>query len=115
MNGVTFNRGMLCVESPDGELHPIGEVGEIELDEAVSAKDAIPNLHVSSETTLSIELTQDQVNALFELIVRAREHALDLVRAQGYSRIAHLARHARKHRTRKKNLFRAYRIFREEC
>ena len=42
MNGVTFNQGMLFVESPDGELHPIGEVGEIELDEAVSAKDRSP-------------------------------------------------------------------------
>ena len=114
MNGVTFNQGMLYVNSPDGELHPIGEVNEMALDEVVNVEDAIPELRVSSEANISITLTQEQVDAFIETLVRVREHALDLVRAQGYTRIAHLARHARNHRTRKKNLFRAYRILKRE-
>lgn len=114
MKNVSFNSGVLCVGSPDGEFSPIGEVKEMDLDEVVNVEDAIPDLRVSSEANISITLTQEQVDAFIETLVRVREHALDLVRAQGYTRIAHLARHARNHRTRKKNLFRAYRILRKE-
>lgn len=115
MKNVSFNSGVLYVGSPDGELSPIGEVNEMALDEIVNVEDAIPELRVSSEATLSITLNQEQVDAFVETMVRVvRERVLDLVRAQGYTRIAHLARHARKHRTRKKNLFRAYRILRKE-
>ena len=114
MKNVSFDSGVLCVGSPDGELSPIGEVKEMDLDEVVNVEDAIPYIRVSSEANISITLTREQVDAFIETLVRVREHALDLVRARGYTRIAHLARHARNHRTRKKNLFRAYRILRKE-
>lgn len=121
MNNISFNPGVLYVSSPNGELHPIGECKEIELGEVMDNEDvtddagvAIHNVLTSSETTLSFTLTQEQVNAFMETLLNIRELVLDLVQVAGYSRIAYLAQHARKHRTRKKNFHRAYQILTRE-
>lgn len=116
MSDITFNPGALYVSDPDGKLYPIGEVEENNFYEPVTDDTGAP-IHetlTSSEATLTLTLTQEMVNAFIEQLLNVRELVLDLVREEGYSRIAHLARHARKHRTRKKNLFRAYRILQRE-
>ena len=116
MNNITFSPGTLYMGSPDDEMHPIGEVEETNFYDPVTDADGVP-IHETltrSEATLTITLTQGMVNALIEQLFEMRELVLDRVREAGYSRIAHLARHARKHRTRKKNLFRAYRILKRE-
>lgn len=116
MNNITFGPGTLYMGSPDGEMHPIGEVEETNFYEPVTDAAGVP-IHgtlTSSETTLTITLTQDQVNALFDAIHDMSGKVINLVRENGYPRIAHLISHARKSRTRKKNLFRAYRILEKE-
>lgn len=116
MSDIIFNPGVLYVGSPDGELHPLGECEETELCEAVENKD-IPRINdilSSSENTFTLTLTQAQVDAFFETLFKIREVALDLIQEAGYSRIAHLATRAKKHRTRKKNLHRAYQILTRE-
>lgn len=112
MNNITFGPGTLYMGSPDGEMHPIGEVEDAPVTDAAGVP--IHETLTSSETTLNITLTQDQVNALFDAIYDMRGKVINLVREKVYPRIAHLISHARKSRTRKKNLFRAYRILERE-
>lgn len=117
MNDVTFGAGTLFVGTPDGELHPLGECEEMELCEAVMDKD-IPRINeilsINEDASFSITLNQEQVDAFFELFRRIRALAIDMVRAAGYHRIAHLASHSKSWRVRKKNLFRTYRILKRE-
>lgn len=116
MNNITFSPGTLYMDSPDGEMHPIGEVEETNCYEPVTDADGVP-IHETltiSFATHTITITQDQVNALFDAIYDMRGMVINQVREKGYSRVAHLIAHARKHRTRKKNLFRAYRILERE-
>lgn len=116
MRNITSNPGVIYVGSPDGEQHPIGDVEETNFYEPVTDDAGVP-IHktlTSSEATFTLTLNQETVNAFIEQLLNVRELVLDLVRDKGHSRIAHLARHARKHRTRKKNLFRAYHILEED-
>ena len=116
MNNITFSPGTLYMGSPDGEMNSIGEVKETNFYDPVTDAAGVP-IHETltrSETTRTITLTQNQVNALFDAIYDMRGKVINLVREKGYPRIAHLISHARKSRTRKKNLFRAYRILERE-
>lgn len=116
MSDITFNTGVIYLDSTDGELHPIGEVEEMNFYEPVKDGAGVP-IHetlTSSEATFTLTLTPEKVKAFIEQLLNVRERVLDLVCDKGHSRIAYLARHARKHRTRKKNLFRAYRILQRE-
>lgn len=116
MNNITFGPGTLFVCPPDEEIHPIGDVQNMEFFEDVKDAYAV-NTHsvLTSETaTFTINLTQDQIDAFFEHLYSIREHVIDLVRAAGHHRIAHLASHSKKWRTRKKNLYRVYKIAKME-
>lgn len=115
MNNITFSPSTIYMGTPDSEMHPIGYVKETNFYEHVTDAAGVPihEILTSSETTLTITLTQDQVNALFDAIYDMRGKVINLVREKGYPRIAHLILHARKSRTRKKNLFRAYRILKK--
>lgn len=116
MNNITFGPGTLYMGSPDSELHTIGDVEELNFYDPVSDATGAKTHEIltGTEATLTITLTQDQVNALFDAIYDMRGMVINLVREKGYPRIAHLISHARKSRTRKKNLFRAYRILERE-
>lgn len=116
MNNITFSPGTLYVCSPDGEMNSIGDVEGLNFYEPVSDATCAKSHEIltGTEATLTITLTQKKVNAFIEQFFEMRKLILDLVQEKGYSRIAHLARHARKSRTRKKNLFRAYRILNKE-
>ena len=116
MNNITFSPGTLYMGSPDGEMNSIGDVEKLNFYEPVADAADVP-IYVtltSSEATLTTSLTQAQVNALYDVIYDIRGMVINLVREKGYPRIAHLILHARKSRTRKKNLFRAYRILDRE-
>ena len=112
MNNITFNPGTLYMISPDGKMNLIGDVEKLNFYEPVS--DAICTKTYETltrtEATLTATLTKKMMKALIEQVFEMRELILNMVQEKGYSQIVYLARHAKKHRTRKKNLFRAYHI-----
>ena len=112
MNNITFSPCILYMGSPGGEMRPIGEVKETNFYEPVSDAtcEKTNEILTGTEATLTITLTKKMAKALIEQLFEMRELILNMVQEKGYSQIAYLARHARKHRTRKKNLFRAYHI-----
>ena len=98
--------------SPDGEMHPIGEVKETNFYEPVSDATCAKTYEIltGTEVTLTATLTKKMMKALIEQVFEMRKLILNMVQEKGYSQIVYLARYAKKHRTRKKNLFRAYHI-----
>ena len=113
-DALTFGQGKIYVGSPDGPLHPLGEVEEIELIDACNEKDAVKveqilSLH-EQEATFTINLTQEQIKNLYDVVFKITKTVLSIVRGEGNARVCHLAKHGRKHRTRKKNVRRAIRI-----
>ena len=112
MNNITFNPGTLYMISPDGEMNLIGDVEKLNFYEPVSDTTYAKTHEILTgiEVALTASLTKKMAKALIEQLFEMRELILNMVQEKGYSQIAYLARHARKHRIRKKNLFRAYHI-----
>ncbi len=117
MNDINFGAGTLFVGKPDGELHPLGECEEMELCEAVEDKDIprINDLLTRSEEVFTITLSSEQVADFISALFDIRGLMGDRLRACGHARIAHLAAHAKKRRTRVKNYFRGCLILAKEA
>jgi len=112
MVGIRHGEGMLFIQKIDGELEPIGEIAEgmvIETVEDYSGA-AIHQLATEAEATFTFDLTKQQMDNFLMEVFNIKKMALDMVRERGHGRIAHLATRARKRKTRKKNLHRAFRI-----
>lgn len=115
MDGYKLGAGMMYIGLPgDDNLVPLGEVMAGGLIEAVEDHDAyaiqqmIIDAHESAEFTVSVSKRQLD-NFLME-VYGIRKMVLDLVGG----RVAHLARHGRKRKTRKKNVRRAIRMLERE-
>lgn len=109
-----FGRGTLYVGPVGGPLHPFGEVEKVDLIDACNEKDALKvdqilSLH-EQEASFTINLTQDQIKKLYDVVFKITETVLSIVRGEGNARVCHLAKYSRKHRTRKKNIRRAFRL-----
>lgn len=98
--------------SPDGKMNLIGDVEKLNFYEPVSDAtcEKTNEILTGTEVAFTATLTKKMAKTLIEQLFEMRELILNMVQEKGYSQIAYLARHARKHRTRKKNLFRAYHI-----
>ena len=110
MVGIRHGEGILFFESVDGKYEPLGEITEgivfAEVEDYSGAK--IHQLATEAEATFTLNLTKQQLcNLMFE-VYGFKKMALDQMRESGHGRIAHLATRARKRKTRKKNLHRAY-------
>ena len=115
VTGMKLGAGMLYIGHPgDDNLVPLGEVAEGGLLEAVEDHDAyavdqiITNLQ--SEATFSVKVSKTQLDNFFMEVYGIRKMVLDLVGG----RVAHLGRHGRKRKTRKKNVRRAIRMLERE-
>ena len=112
MNGLKLSAGMLFLGSPDGELVPIGEVAEgivfEEVEDYSGAK--IHQLVTEAEATFTVNLTKQQIDNFLMEVYGIRKMVLDMVGG----RVAHLGRHGRKRKTRKKNVRRAIRMLEKE-
>lgn len=113
MVGIKHGAGMLYIGLPgDEELVPLGEVAEGMLFEAVEDRDAYAIKQIitntQAEATFTVHLSKTQMDNLMFEVYGFRKMALDQMRESGHGRVAHLATRARKRKTRKKNLHRAY-------
>lgn len=113
MNNVSFSPGTIYVGAPGGPLHPLGEVEELELLGAIENKDTLELQQVLSlhekEASFTINMTKKQMDNFFDVVFGITKTVLSIIRGEGNARVAHLAKYGRKHRTRKKNVRRAYR------
>lgn len=110
MVGIRRGDGMLFIQKIDGELEPLGEVAESMVYEPVMDVYGaeIHQIATEAEATFTLKVSKAQIENLFIEVFGFRRMALDQMRESGHGRIAHLATRARKHKTRKKNLHRAY-------
>ena len=100
--------GMLFLSRFDGELEPLGEVTEgvtFETVEDYSGAE-IHQLATEAEATFTVNLAKQQLDNFLMEVYGIRKMVLDMVGG----RIAHLGRHGRKRKTRKKNVRRAIRM-----
>lgn len=119
VTGMKLGAGTLYIGHPgDDNLVPLGEVAEGGLLEAVEDHDAyavdqiITNLQ--DEATFTVQVSKTQLDNFLIEVLGIKKMVLDMMRESGHGRIAHLATHAKKHKTRKKNLRRAFRITEKE-
>lgn len=119
MNRITHEHGMLCIGLPGGEeFTPLGVIDGAALVEAYEDYDGV-KIHelittAQEEATFTVKLTKEQCYNFFNMTFGLEKTVLDCVREDFTGRIPHLATYARKHRTRKKNLHRAFRILERE-
>lgn len=111
MNGYKLGAGTLYIGQPgDDNFAPLGEALEGGFIETVEDHDAF-ELHelinTTDELTFTVKMSEQQMKDLF---IEAYGILLDMLRARGHGRIAHLVTYARKRKTRKKNMHRAFRI-----
>lgn len=113
MNVFKTGAGMLYFGSPDdGNLVPLGKVTEGVVFETVEDYSGaqIHQLATESEATFTLNLTKQQLDNFLMEVYGIRKMVLDMVGG----RIAHLGRHGRKRKTRKKNIRRAIRMLEQE-
>lgn len=118
MGEYKLNPGMLYIGLPgDSELVPLGAIDGEVLVEAYEDHDAIKiqNLVMDAKAEITVKLTKQQIYNLFNDVYGIEKTVLDCVREDFAGRIPHLARYARKHRTRKKNIHRAFRMLEREA
>lgn len=109
--------GMLFIGLPgDDEFVPLGEVadGGKVIVEAYEKHDAFAVQQLittaKEEATFTVKLSKQQMDNFMIEVFGIKKMALDMMHERGHGRIAHLATYARKRKTRKKNLHRAFRI-----
>ncbi len=113
VTGMKLGAGTLYIGHPgDDKLVPLGEVEACSLLEAVEDHDAYAVDRIitgmQEEATFTVHLSKTQMDNLMFEVYGFRKMALDQMRESGHGRVAHLATRARKRKTRKKNLHRAY-------
>lgn len=117
LNGITLGPGTLYIGLPGEELVPISEVKETKLIEAIENKDAVEIRNIiraPNEASFTVDLTKQVVEKFLMMITKVDQYILDIIREEGHKKVCHLSRHAKKHRTRKKNFNRARRILVKE-
>jgi hypothetical protein len=113
VTGMKLGAGTLYIGHPgDDNLVPLGEVAAGGLVEAVEVRDAYAIDHIitnlQEKATFTVHVSKTQIDNLMVEVFGFKKMALDQMRESGHGRIAHLATRARKRKTRKKNLHRAY-------
>ena len=105
--------GILYISELSEEPVPIGEVAEgIVFDTVEDYSGAkIHQLVTEAETTITLNLSKQQIDNFLMEVYCIRKMVLDLVGG----RVAHLGRHGRKRKTRKKNIRRAIRMLQKEA
>ena len=112
MAEIKTGRGILCF-GPPGD-YPACEIKESELICAIGEKDGIMLNSLQNEAELTIHLSKQQIEKFLQVAFQITKTVLEMLRDIGNKRVAYLARHGKKHRTRKKNIRRAYRMVSRE-
>lgn len=112
MVGIRHGEGMLFFQRVDGEYEPLGKVTEgVVFDTVEDYSGAeIHQFATEAEATFTFNLTKQQLDNFLMEVYGIRKMVLDMVGG----RVAHLGRHGRKRKTRKKNIRRAIRILGKE-
>ena len=117
VNGITLNPGTMYIGPPGEDPIPVKETQLIE------AKDIKDNVEVEniirvgealSEFSFSVQMARQAVEKFLMEITGVNQYVLDIIREEGHQKVWHLAQHAKKRRTRKKNFNRARRILAKE-
>lgn len=97
----------------DGQQLPIGEIGELYIPASTASEQRITT---TEQAEFSFDLAEQRlkIEAILQEVLGITRMVLDIVSENGHGRIAHLARHGRKARTRKKNKNRAFRLLQKE-
>lgn len=117
MNGITLNPGTLYFGLPGDDPIPVKET---QLIEAKDIKDDVDTENIIrvgkalSEVSISVEISLQAMGKFLMEITGVRQYVLDIIREEGHQKVWHLAQHAKKRRTRKKNFNRARRILAKE-
>ena len=117
MNGITLNPGTMYIGLPGED--PI-HVKETQLIEAKDIKDNVEVENIIrvgealSEFSFSVQMARQAVEKFLMAITGVNQYVLDIIREEGHQKVWHLAKHAKKRRTRKKNFNRARRILAKE-
>ena len=88
--------------------------------EAIENKDAMVDQNILrignalSEISIAVEMPRQEMERFLFEIMGTKKHVLDIMREEGHKKVYHLALHAKKCRTRKKNFNRARRILAKE-
>ena len=121
MNEFKLGAGMLFIGLPgDDEFVPLGETadGGKLIDEAYENYDGVEVqqliMAAKEEATFTVHVPKRQMDNFLVEVFNIKKVVLDMMSESGHGRIAHLATHAKKRKTRKKNLQRAFRIAERE-
>lgn len=98
---------------PPGD-YPAYEIKESELICAIGEKDGIMLNSLQNEEEITFHLSRQQIEKFLQVAFQITQTVLEMLQDIGNKRVAHLAKHAKKRRTRKKNIRRAYRIVSDE-
>lgn len=118
MNGIKLNPGMIYVGLPGEDPIPVGETQLIEpkdIKDDVDTENIIRIGSALSEVSFSVQMARQAMEKFLMVITGVRQYVLDIIREEGYQKVWHLALHAKKRRTRKKNFNRARRILAKEA
>lgn len=117
MSKINMHDGTLFIGSPSCGLLPIGEIAEGK--ELILTTDAIAGMGIETiltdeELNFSVSLSKQQIERFLQVALGITRMVLEILHGSGNRRVAYLARHAKKRRTRKKNIRRAYRLVSDE-
>ena len=116
-SNIQLGPGRLFIEGPDGPEY-LGSVYELDTTDCTFEKEPWPKENPFIKTGLSETMT-----CSIKMVGQAAQRALDallgvtkaMLELCPDKRVVHLAKHARKERTRKKNRRRAYRLLAKEA
>jgi len=115
MNNIKLGPGTLYFSGPNGEAFEAGSLSslpELEPDFIDEEAPVLTSIGQLSATFSAVaRISQDALAA----ITGVTKAVMDMARRGGGGRVVHLALHARKKRTRKKNLHRAFRTIEKEA
>lgn len=115
-NNIHPSSGQLFIVTPD-EAEYLGNVYELETVESTYDMEPWPKENpflkamYTAEITCSLKMTAQSIQKLIDAMLGVTKAVLELCPDK---RVVHLAKHARKERTRKKNRRRAYRLLMKE-
>lgn len=110
--GMELGPGMLFIGTPGQTLTPLGETAGsvLEYDStAYESEEAIETIRVNEPATFEAELTPESIVQIAETFMCPVRGFLRIRDDKSIRRMAHLGRHARKARTRRKNALRMWR------
>jgi len=117
MSKINMHDGTLFIGSTSCGLLPIGEIAEgkeLILTTDAKAEMGIETILTDEELNFSVSISKQQMERFLQEIMNVTHFVLEILHGIGNKRVAHLAKHAKKRRTQKKNIRRAYRIVSDE-